>query len=92
MGDTGEEKEQTFPIRKSIDQFDESFTLTEFAAKVISWHYDKGKICAIHLIFQISDNAGDSVSKISICNATPNLLKGLGIFLLQSGEELEKNI
>ena len=80
----------SLPRRKEVKQFDENLDLTEFAAKVVSHHHDSGKTCAIHLIFQVSDNAGDAVSKISICNANPKLLKRLGTFLTQAGEELEK--
>lgn len=92
-GESSEDTEDlcSLPRRKEIKQFDENLDVAEFAAKVISYHHDSGKVCAIHLVFQVSDNAGDSVTKISLCNANQKMLKRLGTFLMQSGEELEKN-
>ncbi len=94
-GDSGEHTAEelcALPKRKAVAQYDENLDLIELAVKVISYHLNSGKLCATQLVFQVSDNAGDSVSKISICNATPDLLKRLGTFLTQTGEELQKKV
>lgn len=84
--------EQLFalPKRKAVEQYDETLGLTEFTVRIVSYHTVDNKICSMQLSFQVSDNAGDTISKISICNASPELLKSIGNFLDQVAKKFDK--